>query len=135
MYVYIYILYIYYMHFGVSLVAQMVKNVGDLSLIPRLGRSAGGGHGNPLQYSAGRIPWTEELNGLESMGHKESDTTERLSSHTHMYLSFSYSFISNRIVFSMLSFFGLFIWFMGFSWLVYWSGLLFPLLLFLGGLI
>ena len=26
-------------------------NVGDLDLIPRLGRSAGGGHGNPLQYS------------------------------------------------------------------------------------
>ena len=26
-------------------------NVGDLDLIPRLGRSPGGGHGNPLQYS------------------------------------------------------------------------------------
>ena len=25
-------------------------NVGDLGLIPRLGRSPGGGHGNPLQY-------------------------------------------------------------------------------------
>ena len=24
---------------------------GDLGLIPRLGRSSGGGHGNPLQYS------------------------------------------------------------------------------------
>ena len=26
-------------------------NVGDLDLIPGLGRSPGGGHGNPLQYS------------------------------------------------------------------------------------
>ena len=26
-------------------------NVGDLDLIPVLGRSPGGGHGNPLQYS------------------------------------------------------------------------------------
>ena len=32
----------------------MVKtacNVGDLGLIPGLGRSPGDGHGNPLQYS------------------------------------------------------------------------------------
>ena len=27
---------------------------------------------------AWRIPWTEELPGLQSTGHKESDTTERL---------------------------------------------------------
>ena len=26
-------------------------NMGDLGLIPGLGRSPGGGHGNPLQYS------------------------------------------------------------------------------------
>ena len=26
-------------------------NVGDLDLIPELGRSPGGGYGNPLQYS------------------------------------------------------------------------------------
>ena len=29
---------------------------------------------------AWRIPWTEELDGLQSMGRKESDTTERLHS-------------------------------------------------------
>ena len=28
---------------------------------------------------AWRIPWTEELGGLQSTGRKESDTTERLS--------------------------------------------------------
>ena len=31
-------------------------NVGDLGSIPELGRCPGGGHGNPLQYSAWRIP-------------------------------------------------------------------------------
>ena len=25
-------------------------------------------HGNPLQYSFGEIPWTEELGGLQSVG-------------------------------------------------------------------
>ena len=41
--------------FWASLVAQDGKesacHVGDLGLIPGLGRSPGGGHGNPLQYS------------------------------------------------------------------------------------
>ena len=32
-----------------------------------------------------RIPWTEETVGLQTMGHKESDTTERL---TLSFLSF-----------------------------------------------
>ena len=31
---------------------------------------------------AWRIPWTEEPGGLQSVGHKESATTERLT-HTH----------------------------------------------------
>ena len=34
-----------------SLVAQMVKNTGDLGSIPESGRSPGEGNGNPLQYS------------------------------------------------------------------------------------
>ena len=32
---------------------------------------------------AWRIPWTEELGGLQSTGHKESNTTERLHFHFH----------------------------------------------------
>ena len=36
---------------------------GDLGSIPGLGRSPGGGHGNPLQYSC-----TEEPGGLQSVG-------------------------------------------------------------------
>ena len=42
-------------------------NVGDLGLIPELGRSSGGGHGNPLQYSW-RIPmdrgWQATVHGV-----------------------------------------------------------------------
>ena len=32
---------------------------------------------------AWRIPWTDELGGLQSEGHKESDTTERLHFYFH----------------------------------------------------
>ena len=37
---------------------------GDLGLIPRLGRSPGGGHGSPFQHSCLKGPWTEEPDGL-----------------------------------------------------------------------
>ena len=44
-------------------------NVGDLGLIPELGRSPGGGHGNPLQYSClQESPWIEEPSRLKSLG-------------------------------------------------------------------
>ena len=36
---------------GTSDSKESTCNVGDLGLIPGLGRSPGGGHGNPLQYS------------------------------------------------------------------------------------
>ena len=49
-----------------------VGDVRDTGLIPGLGISPGEGHGNPLQYPssilAWRIPWTEEPDGLQSMG-------------------------------------------------------------------
>ena len=44
-------------------------NVGDLRSIPGFGRSPGGGHGNPLQYSClENSLWTEEPRWLQSMG-------------------------------------------------------------------
>ena len=43
-------------------------SVGDLSLIPGLGRSPGEGNGNPLQYSWGDILRTEEPGGLRYTG-------------------------------------------------------------------
>ena len=36
---------------------------------------------------AWKIPWTEEPDGLQSMGHEESDTTEQLHFHFHFSLS------------------------------------------------
>ena len=54
------------------MVKNLLDNAGDLrstgSMIPRSGRSPGGGHGNPLQSSCWRIPWTEEPGGLQSIG-------------------------------------------------------------------
>ena len=41
-------------------------NVGDLGLIPGLGRSPGGGH-SPV-FLPGESPRTEEPGGLQSMG-------------------------------------------------------------------
>ena len=51
-------------------------NVGDLDLIPRLGRSPGEGKGYPLQYSG-------LVNSMDCivLGVAESDMTERLSLH------------------------------------------------------
>ena len=51
-------------------------NAGDLGSIPGLGRSPGKGNGYPLQYSG-----LEKCTVLysSSWGHKELDTTKRLS--------------------------------------------------------
>ena len=60
-------------------------NSGDLGLIPGLGRSPGGGHGKPLQYSCLENPLGQRsLAGYSSWDGKESDTTERLSAHTYI---------------------------------------------------
>jgi len=56
---------------------ESVCNLGDLSSIPGLGRSPGGGHGNPLQYSCLENPHGQRsLVDYSPWGHKESDTTE-----------------------------------------------------------
>ena len=55
-------------------------SVGDLGSIPGWGRSPGGGHGHPLQYSCLENPYgRRSLAGYSSWGHEESDTAERLS--------------------------------------------------------
>ena len=43
-------------------------NAGDLGSIPGSGKSPGEGDGNPLQYLAWKIPWTEKHGRLQSMG-------------------------------------------------------------------
>ena len=59
-----------------SNVALVVKNLpanagdvrGVVGSISGLGRSAGGGNGNPLQYSCLDIPWTEESGRPQYIG-------------------------------------------------------------------
>ena len=65
-------------------------NVGDLGLIPGLGRSPGGGHSNPLQYSCVKNPMDRGAWGsYRPGGLKESDTSDRLST-VHVALVFGY---------------------------------------------
>ena len=53
-------------------------NTGDLGLIPGLGRSPGGGHGNPLQYSylensRDRGTWRPTVHGVTKSWTRLSD--------------------------------------------------------------
>ena len=43
-------------------------DIRDAGLIPGLGRSPGGGHGNALQYSHLENPMDRVAGGLQSMG-------------------------------------------------------------------
>ena len=47
---------------------ESTYNAGDLGLIPGLGRSPGEGKGSHSNVLAWRIPWTEEPNGVQSIG-------------------------------------------------------------------
>ena len=70
-------------------------NAGDMGLIPGLGRSLEGGHGNPLQYSCLENPQGQRsLVGYSPWGRKESDTTERLSIHS----TFKFNFQRNLVL-------------------------------------
>ena len=61
---------------GSTVLKNPPANAGDAreaGLIPGSGKSPGGGHGNPLQYSCLENLMTEELGSLQS---PELDTTE-----------------------------------------------------------
>ena len=73
-------------------VALVVKNLPatardarEMDLIPGLGRSSGGGNGNPLQYSCLGNPMDKGTwRAAVHKGQKESDKTEA-TEHTYMY--------------------------------------------------
>ena len=66
---------------GGSDIKESTCNVGDLSSIPGLGKTPGGGHGNTLQYSCLENPHGQRsLVGCSPCGLKESDRTEQLNS-------------------------------------------------------
>ena len=62
------------------------RHIRDLGLIPELGRSLEGGHGNPLQYSCLENPdGQRSLAGYSSRGCKGLYTTEQLSMHISLW--------------------------------------------------
>ena len=89
------------MFLGASQVALVVKNlpdsagdIRDSGSIPGLGRSPGGGHGNPLLYSCLENPHGQRsLAGYSPWSHKESDATE-LTQHSHSVYRLITNFIS-----------------------------------------
>ena len=65
-------------------------NAGDIGLIPGLGRSLGGGHGNPFQYSCLENPmdrgaWRATVHAVT----KSQTRLKRLSMHTRAKYTFS----------------------------------------------
>ena len=56
---------------------------GDASSTPGSGRSPGGGHGNPLQYSGLENLMDRGAGGLRSVGSHRVDMTE-VTQHSHM---------------------------------------------------
>ena len=64
-----------------------VGDIRDVGSIPGLGRSPGGGHGNPRQCSCLENPHGQKsLIGYSPKDHKKSDTTE-VTLHACMYVS------------------------------------------------
>ena len=58
-------------------------NTEDLGSISELGRSPGGGHGNPLQNAGLETAHGQRsVEGYSPWGGKESDTTEHLNTHS-----------------------------------------------------
>ena len=77
---------------GASQVALVVKNppanardLRDVGSNPGSGKSPGEENGNPLQFLPGESHGQRSLAGYSSLGHKESDTTEDLSTHVCIY--------------------------------------------------
>ena len=71
------------------MVKNLPANAGDLRdvrSIPGSGKSSGGGHGNPLQYSClgnpmDREAWWAIIHGVA----KDLDTTEQLNNNNNFY--------------------------------------------------
>ena len=70
----------YSMRNGSSASKESACNAGELGSIPGLGRSPGGGHGNPLQYTCLGNPHLQRSQvSYSPWGRKESVMTEQLS--------------------------------------------------------
>ena len=63
---------------------EVTRNAGELSSIPGSGRYLGEGNDNPLQYSCLQNSMDRGAWQATIRGHKELDTTERLTLITHL---------------------------------------------------
>ena len=70
-----------------SVVKNLLANAGELGSIPGLGRSLGGGNGNPLQYSCLENPmdrgaWWATVHGVTKsqtrLAHTDAHLTKRI---------------------------------------------------------
>ena len=70
-----------------AFVKNLPTNAGDgrdMHLIPGSGTAPGRGNGNNSSILAWKIPWTEEAGRPHSSGgHRDSDTTDQLSTQRH----------------------------------------------------
>ena len=76
-----------------KLVALVLKNplantgdIRDVGSIPGSGRSPGGGNGIALHYSCLRNPWTEQLDGWQSMGSQSQTELKWISVVTNIFI-------------------------------------------------
>ena len=63
----------------------MQEDAGDVGLISGSGRSPEEEMATHSSILTWKIPWTEEPGWLQSRGHKKSDTTKQLSTHTTIF--------------------------------------------------
>ena len=65
----------------VTILSTNAGDTGDMGSLPRSGRSPGGGHRNPLQYSCLGNPMDRGAWWVTVHRITESNTTEQLSTH------------------------------------------------------
>ena len=63
----------------VKILPANAKDIRDMGLIPGLGKSPGGGHGNPLEHSCLKNPMDKGTWWATVHGVAESDPTEQLT--------------------------------------------------------
>ena len=66
-----------------SVIKNSLCSAGDAGLVSGSGRSPGGGHVKPVQYSCLEILWTDEPGRLQSMGSQKSQTLLHTHTYTH----------------------------------------------------
>ena len=74
------------LHVWAALVAESTCSVRDLGSLSGLGRSPGGGHGNPLHYSCLENPMDRGAWWAKVHGVAKSQTTEWLSTYMYSYI-------------------------------------------------